>query len=206
MEIINRKIGTTFTEKEFKRSHPNTSFPAILTRDVLDCFGCDIVFVADKPEMTFRQTVTLGDVEFANGRHQRSWIVKDIVFSEEEELQITRTQFNNIKAEITTKINALFEQETATIKGNVMHGEVDTFGTQEKEALGFIANDTFPTPLLNGLATVRGITVSELAVRVLAHAETYKHAVGLVMGKKHALEDQVDKAETLDDLKLIEVK
>ena len=119
---------------------------------------------------------------------------------------IPEPSFDELKAEITAKINALFAKETAQIKGQVMQEEVDTFPTQEKEALGFTADNTFPTPLLNTLAIVRDITVADLAVRVLDHAEAYKHAIGLVMGKKNKLQDQVNRAESLDDLKLIVVE
>lgn len=113
--------------------------------------------------------------------------------------------FEEAKKKKQLEINELFNVEVDTIKGDIVQGEVDTFVIQEKEALAYQADSTAIVPLLSGLANVRGLTVSELAIRVLDHAEVYKSAVALVMGKKHLFEDQLKSALTLDDVAAIMV-
>lgn len=117
---------------------------------------------------------------------------------------------DELKAEMFDKINAQFAIETTQIKGTVMQEEIDTFGTQEAEALLYQSDSTAPTPVLSRLVSIRkavlpDLTVAELAQRVLDHAAAYKDAISQVMGKKHALEDLVKAATTIDDLKNIEV-
>ena len=113
--------------------------------------------------------------------------------------------FERAKAFKQTEINNLFNTEIATIKGHVMQGEIDSFDTQEREAVAFIADNTAIVPLLAGLAVIRGITVVDLANRVVGHAEAYRIAIATTMGKKHKFEDQIKLATTLEDLEAIEV-
>lgn len=109
------------------------------------------------------------------------------------------------KNSVQASINQQFAIETAAIKDGVVQEEIDTFATQEKEALAYQADNTADVPLISGLAAVRGLTVAELAARVLGHAAAYKAAMAQVMGKKHLLEDQVAAALTIEDLEAIEV-
>ena len=104
------------------------------------------------------------------------------------------------------QINALFERNVNEIKSGILQAEIDTFSTQEKEALAYQNDSSSPTPLLSGLSSVRGISVAELTTRVLAHADAYKAAMAQAMGKKHAYEDQLKLAETLDDINAIIVE
>lgn len=119
---------------------------------------------------------------------------------------VTGPTFEELKIELTENINNLFKIETAAIKNGVMQEEIDTFNTQEKEAIAYKLDNDAKVPLITGLASVRGITVDELADRILAHAAAYKDAIAKVMGKKHAFEDLLKSATTIEDLKNIEVK
>jgi len=44
MEIRNRESGAVTTVSQFKASYPNTSFPKVITADILDGYGYDPVF------------------------------------------------------------------------------------------------------------------------------------------------------------------
>lgn len=44
MEIRIRASGQVMTEDEFRKSHPNTSFPPVLTTELLNSYGADVVF------------------------------------------------------------------------------------------------------------------------------------------------------------------
>jgi hypothetical protein len=43
MELRNRATGAVVTEQQFRSEHPNTSFPEILTPDIIEGFGYDPV-------------------------------------------------------------------------------------------------------------------------------------------------------------------
>ena len=43
MEIRNRESGAVTTISQFKASYPNTSFPKVITNDILDSYGFDPV-------------------------------------------------------------------------------------------------------------------------------------------------------------------
>ncbi len=159
-----------------------------------------------KPEITNLQVITNGGTELGGGVRNRIWVVSNKFETTEQEAEYLAQEFDRAKVTVQTGINTLFNTEMAAVKGVVEQGEVDTFGTQETEALAYQADDTVPTPLLTGLAGTRGITVDVLAVRVLAHANAYKAAMGQVMGKKHKLEDQLKTATTLAHLEAIVVE
>jgi len=44
MELRNRTTGAVITDSQFRSEHPNTSFPQVLTVEILDSFGYDPVF------------------------------------------------------------------------------------------------------------------------------------------------------------------
>lgn len=43
MELRNRTTGAVITDAEFRRINPNTSFPVVLTAEIIDSFGYDPV-------------------------------------------------------------------------------------------------------------------------------------------------------------------
>jgi len=51
MELRNRITGAVVTEQEFRRSFPNTSFPDVLTPQVIDDFGYDPVLEGPQPKL-----------------------------------------------------------------------------------------------------------------------------------------------------------
>lgn len=44
MELRNRKSGAVITDSQLRADNPNTSFPEVLTPDIIDSFGYDPVF------------------------------------------------------------------------------------------------------------------------------------------------------------------
>ena len=43
MELRNRATGAVITDSQFRSEHPNTSFPQVLTPEIIDSFGYDPV-------------------------------------------------------------------------------------------------------------------------------------------------------------------
>lgn len=50
MEIRDRKTGLSMTEQEFRKAHPNTSFPVPIPEKTINEFGGDVVF--EGPQLT----------------------------------------------------------------------------------------------------------------------------------------------------------
>jgi hypothetical protein len=83
------------------------------------------------------------------------------------------------------------------IKAGYPEGEQQTWDKQENEARAFIANASAPTPLLSALSSARGITVSNLAGRIVAKSDAFASACGNYIGKRQKHEDDVTSATTI---------
>jgi len=209
-----RSDGSLKTQGEIRQAHPNTSYPKIWTVSTCNDLDIDPVLITPKPVASSDLKIVIRDgvVQDQLSNWVEAWTevdrFRDIpegLTKAEQETAFRASEFEKAKKAKIQAINDLFKAETATIKSGVMQEEIDTFNTQEREALAFQADTTATVPLLTGLATVRGLTVSELAVRVLGHADAYKGAISQVMGKKHAFEDQVKLAITIEDINAIEI-
>lgn len=101
------------------------------------------------------------------------------------------------------RINDAYEAELASIRTEYPESEQMTWDKQEREARAFLANSATATPLLNAMATGRGMDKTELATRIIAKADAWMQASGLATGKRQALEDQVKAAETVEAVESI---
>ena len=69
MEIRNRETGAVTTISQFKASYPNTSFPKVITADILDGFGYDPVLNGAEATVTAPYGVSTRDgVEQIDGQ------------------------------------------------------------------------------------------------------------------------------------------
>lgn len=78
MEIRIRATGAVVTEQEFRAMHANTSFPSVLSADVLDSAGADIVFEGPQAQPTRYQTAYRDGVEQINGKWYTKYSVADM--------------------------------------------------------------------------------------------------------------------------------
>lgn len=78
MEIRIRATGQVMTESEFRASHPNTSFPPVLSAELLDGMGADVVFEGPQAQPTRYQTAYRDGVEQINGKWYTKWAVADM--------------------------------------------------------------------------------------------------------------------------------
>jgi hypothetical protein len=51
MELRNQTTGAVITESEFRSEHPNTSFPQVLTTEIIEYFGYDPVLEGPQPTL-----------------------------------------------------------------------------------------------------------------------------------------------------------
>ena len=51
MELRNQTTGAVITESEFRAEYPNTSFPQVLTTEIIEDFGYDPVLEGPQPDL-----------------------------------------------------------------------------------------------------------------------------------------------------------
>ena len=69
--------------------------------------------------------------------------------------------------------------------------EVNSFTTQEAEAVAYKADDTVATPFIDSLCEKRGVTKDVLVDKILTKAAILKQAIGGLVGAKQKLEDNL---------------
>lgn len=108
-----------------------------------------------------------------------------------------------VKQQAQAELVHIFEERANAIAGRYPWFERDTWQQQEAEALAYQADPNTPTPLLTGIATQRGITVAELAQRVIANAAAWRAVAPDLCGQRQAASDQIEDAETEEQVQQI---
>ena len=107
------------------------------------------------------------------------------------------------KAAKLTEINAACDAEIEAIKVSYPDTEVMTWGKQEREARALVLDATADTPLIDSIASARGLDRVELANRIIANADQFATASGASLGKRHKLKDEINAATTVEQVEEI---
>ena len=84
--------------------------------------------------------------------------------------------------------------------------ERTTWDVQAAEAAAFAADPEAAVPLLAGIAAQRGMTVADMAVRVLSNRAAWVALSGSIVGQRLALQDRLDVAVSIEEIEEIEVE
>ena len=109
----------------------------------------------------------------------------------------------NTKARKIAEINADCDAALAALTASYPSSELLTFDKQEAEARALLADPGAATPFLTPLAAARGMTVEELAQKVIAKADAFTAASGYVIGLRQKDEDRLKAAQTVEDVAAI---
>lgn len=98
------------------------------------------------------------------------------------------------KAEITQAFNL----DMSAVVGDTPAHEISSWSKQEAEARSFAnaATTLNPMPLIDNLASARGIQKTLLAGKIIQKADLYSSYSGQLIGKRQGLEDAIDAATT----------
>ncbi|MCG9032691.1 hypothetical protein [Laribacter hongkongensis] len=96
---------------------------------------------------------------------------------------------DDLRAAALTRINTGCEKAMEMLRANYPDSEVMSWSQQTREADALDANPNATTPLLTAIATVRGLSIADLAARVRAKTAAYAVASGQIIGQRQALED-----------------
>jgi hypothetical protein len=108
-----------------------------------------------------------------------------------------------VKQQALDDLVHIFEDRANAIAGRYPWFERDTWQDQEAEALAYQADPGAPTPLLTGIANQRGITVAELAQRVIANATAWRAVAPDLCGQRQAAADQIEAATTVEQVRAV---
>lgn len=125
------------------------------------------------------------------------------VFPDIDEADLTTLELSVAKADKLEELKQAASAEVAAIRNQYPGFERETWVDQEREARAWTeanANGTAlpDTPTLSGFAEERGVTVADMAARVIDKADQYRDLATSVGGKRQALRDQVNAIDLAD--------
>lgn len=106
--------------------------------------------------------------------------------------------FSQLKIEKLNEINTAYQQAIADLTPTYPDDERLTFDKQEQEARSWLVDNSTSTPFIDALAAGRQMDKAELVGRIIAKADAFAIASGLLTGQRQRYEDLLDAAETAD--------
>lgn len=183
---INTQRLEPVTLRQIRKGHPNVSLPRNPTDAHLNPLGYAVLHPTERPE---GDVVTEGTPEQGeDGKWYQTWEVRDYTTEEASEA------LQQAKARKVREINAAYEQELHAVLRDYPDAETKTWDKQESEARAWLADNSAPTPYLDGLATARDLSKSELVARVIAKADAWIALSASATGKRQRLEDEIEAA------------
>ncbi|BCD61757.1 hypothetical protein NrS5_53 [Nitratiruptor phage NrS-5] len=109
--------------------------------------------------------------------------------------------FDEIKQEKLKEIKNKFQQFINSIKSQYAPYEIESFQDQREEWREWVKDNSTPTPIVDALAQARGIDRVELLNRI---GQKVVQIIS-IQGLQNKLEDQVNAAQTIDEVEAIDV-
>ena len=98
-----RETGAVVTESELRAMHPNTSFPYVLTEELVNDLGADVVFEGPQPTATKYQVVYRDGVEQIGDKWYTKYSVADM--DDEAKTAVDAATIASNKATRNTKLS-----------------------------------------------------------------------------------------------------
>lgn len=111
--------------------------------------------------------------------------------------------FSQLRIEKLDEINALYQQAIATLTPTYPDDERLTFDKQEAEARAWLADNSASTPFVDALSAGRQMDKAELVNRIVAKADAFAFASGLLTGQRQRYEDMLDAAQDAEAVEAI---
>lgn len=110
------------------------------------------------------------------------------------------------KAAKLDELNVACDAAVTQLMVKYPEAEVLSWPQQIKEAEAVLVKGAeAQAPMLEAIASARGLTVDDLAQRVLAKMQAYSHLSGALFGARQAAEDAIEAAAELADLDAVEL-
>jgi hypothetical protein len=123
-------------------------------------------------------------------------------------LWITDLQLRNktLKARKIQEINNACEASLSVLRTEYPDSEVISWSKQEIEARKALVDPNYSTPLVDLISEARGMDRMELINKIIQKADQYAYAVGLAVGRRQFLEDQIKAVAIGEESKLDQIK
>jgi len=108
-----------------------------------------------------------------------------------------------VKKDKLAEVLAASDAAMDAISSHYSKHEKMSWPKQEQEAKSLQADSKAPAPLLQGIATNRGITIEVLQAKVLANVEAFEAAAGFILGTQQKYEDEIAAATTVEEVQRI---
>lgn len=107
------------------------------------------------------------------------------------------------KESLVSAMQNAFDKDMADLVSAYPEMERETWPEQKAERMIYLSDSTASVPMLSAIASERGITVSELAVKIDSKSVEFSNAAGVLVGKHHALKKEIETAGQVSDLESI---
>ena len=108
-----------------------------------------------------------------------------------------------MKAVMTKMLHMHYNRELEKLNVNSSNVEMISWDEQKKEAFRYMEDNTSSTPVLTILATERGISVSELASKVVEKVNDYNQKVAILLSKQQIIDQLIKNANTIKELNVV---
>ena len=162
---------------------------------------CEKLIQSGATELSYDDIVALGMKGFENIVSPANTVIGDdgaITFTPPEPHKL-----GELKAIKLNEINALYQQSIATLTPTYPDDERLTFDKQEQEARAWLADNSAPTPFVDALAAGRQMDKAELVNRIIAKADAFAVASGILTGQRQRYEDLLDAAKSAEEVAAI---
>ena len=132
----------------------------------------------------------------------KAWVVDKQKQAEAEQATFQAAQTAKL-AELANAAQAFVDEHAKT--DIVPAFEQETWAMQGAEARAWAEDDNAPTPILDSIAHHRNIDRIMLIRAALRKTQQYEALAAGVAGQRQALQVQIERAKTLDDLAAIEI-
>lgn len=112
---------------------------------------------------------------------------------------------DSAKSTSQAEVVAHYEQRIQALASGYSQYERESWPVQTAEATAYTAGPQAATPWLDAASAARGIDKAELAARVIAMDTAYRQIHGALTGHRQKLWDQINAAQTTDDIAAIDV-
>lgn len=131
-----------------------------------------------------------------------------VVYVVSGRLEFRDTIYNTLDLAKRSKLNEInLKADEALSKVTSIYPvmEIVSWYKQEIEAMQYRKDPTYPTPMTDAIALYRGIDKEVLVDRIIEKAQLFARISGATFGRRQGLEDTLQKAKTIDNVKAITV-
>ena len=131
MELRNRTTGAVITDRQFRSSNPNVSFPRVLTSEILSEYGYDPILEGPQVTVTAPYEVSVrSGIQEVNGQWFTKYVVGPTFNTPEDEADYRQRIDDEAAKNVRTERNKRLVDTDWRVTYEVEKATVDGFGIQ----------------------------------------------------------------------------